>query len=411
MPRLTISARSRLVAATIADVDLDRLLAADALEPALLEHAQELGLQAERELADLVEEQRAADRPSRTGPAFFSVAPVNAPFSWPNSSLSIRLSVSAAQLTATHGPFARRLARWIARATISLPAPDSPPSSTSRRSGRPGVTNASTRLRRVGASDQLAVAGRPGELLLERVRAARPPARARRSRPTPRRAGATRQPIASESICSQAAPLRSTHSTPITSSPAPWTGAAISARPPRLGGHHLAVADHLVDQLLRDLELGRLAGARPTADDRRDAPARRQHERPLRAQRRERRIAGRAGDRLAPAGRLAAQAIPELRERREVTPRAIVGADQREQLPAVDLHRHVARGLGDRDAVDRQVDELGAAEDDLVACLEPVRGHRLAVDQRAGLAAVVDPRHRALAELDRSRGCARRSDR
>src|SRR6185312_16024840 len=37
-----------------------RLLPADALEPALLEHAQELGLKAERQLADLVEEQRAA---------------------------------------------------------------------------------------------------------------------------------------------------------------------------------------------------------------------------------------------------------------------------------------------------------------------------------------------------------------
>ena len=49
-----------MVAAIDADVDLDRLLAADALEPALLEHAQELGLQAERQLADLVEEQRAA---------------------------------------------------------------------------------------------------------------------------------------------------------------------------------------------------------------------------------------------------------------------------------------------------------------------------------------------------------------
>src|SRR5260221_4596682 len=43
-----------------ADAALDRFLATDALDPPLLEHAQEFGLQAERQLADLVEEQRAA---------------------------------------------------------------------------------------------------------------------------------------------------------------------------------------------------------------------------------------------------------------------------------------------------------------------------------------------------------------
>jgi hypothetical protein len=39
-----------------AHVDLDRLLAADALEAELLQDAQELGLQAQGQLADLVEE-------------------------------------------------------------------------------------------------------------------------------------------------------------------------------------------------------------------------------------------------------------------------------------------------------------------------------------------------------------------
>ena len=43
-----------------AHVDLDRLDAADALELALLERAQQLHLHLDRDLADLVEEQRAA---------------------------------------------------------------------------------------------------------------------------------------------------------------------------------------------------------------------------------------------------------------------------------------------------------------------------------------------------------------
>ena len=41
-------------------VHLDRPVAADALELALLEHPQELRLQVQRQLADLVEEERAA---------------------------------------------------------------------------------------------------------------------------------------------------------------------------------------------------------------------------------------------------------------------------------------------------------------------------------------------------------------
>jgi len=50
---------------------------ADALEFAVLEHAQQLGLQLQRQFADLVQEQRAswASRNSRT----CCVAPVNAP--------------------------------------------------------------------------------------------------------------------------------------------------------------------------------------------------------------------------------------------------------------------------------------------------------------------------------------------
>ena len=63
-------------------------------------------------------------------PICFSVAPVNEPFSWPNSSDSISSSGIAAQFTCTKRSRLRRLLRWIDRATSSLPAPLSPSSST-----------------------------------------------------------------------------------------------------------------------------------------------------------------------------------------------------------------------------------------------------------------------------------------
>ena len=57
-------------------------------------------------------------------------APVNAPRSWPNSSLSSSASDSAAQLMATSGRAARGEAAWMARASTSLPTPVSPRIST-----------------------------------------------------------------------------------------------------------------------------------------------------------------------------------------------------------------------------------------------------------------------------------------
>src|SRR5205807_1393562 len=53
-------------------------------------------------------------------------APVNAPFSWPNSSDSISSSGMAAQLTSTKGRSRRADCTWMARATSSLPLPFSP---------------------------------------------------------------------------------------------------------------------------------------------------------------------------------------------------------------------------------------------------------------------------------------------
>ena len=63
-------------------------------------------------------------------PGLADTALVKAPFSWPNSSLSSSVSVSAAQLISTNGPAARGEARWMARANTSLPTPVSPRSST-----------------------------------------------------------------------------------------------------------------------------------------------------------------------------------------------------------------------------------------------------------------------------------------
>ena len=54
------------------------------------------------------------------------IAPVKAPFMWPNSSLSINSSGIAAQFTSMNGPRLRRLRVWIVRATSSLPVPFSP---------------------------------------------------------------------------------------------------------------------------------------------------------------------------------------------------------------------------------------------------------------------------------------------
>ena len=64
-------------------------------------------------------------------PAFPSLAaPVNAPFEYPNSSLSISESGMVPQLIFTKGRSFRRLIKWIIRASMLLPTPDSPWSST-----------------------------------------------------------------------------------------------------------------------------------------------------------------------------------------------------------------------------------------------------------------------------------------
>ena len=63
-------------------------------------------------------------------PTFCAIAPVNAPFSWPKSSLSSRPVGMAAQLSFTNVRALRPLRSWIARAISSLPVPVSPWMST-----------------------------------------------------------------------------------------------------------------------------------------------------------------------------------------------------------------------------------------------------------------------------------------
>ena len=63
---------------------------------------------------------------SRNLPGLSVVAPVKAPLTWPNSSLSSRFSGSAPQATSTNGPPLRPPAACRARAVIVLPVPLSP---------------------------------------------------------------------------------------------------------------------------------------------------------------------------------------------------------------------------------------------------------------------------------------------
>ncbi len=78
---------------------------------ALLQHAQQFRLQAQRQLADFVQQQCSAVRYLKFSRLRRDPAPVKAPRTWPNNSLSSRLSGNAEQFTATNGLDARELAR------------------------------------------------------------------------------------------------------------------------------------------------------------------------------------------------------------------------------------------------------------------------------------------------------------
>ena len=106
-------------------IDVAGACLSDALELTLLQHAQQLALQFERDVADFVQKQRAAigqfEPPGRS-----RSAPANAPLACPKNSLSNISRGTAAQLTRISGRWLRLLAPWMARAISSFPVPDSP---------------------------------------------------------------------------------------------------------------------------------------------------------------------------------------------------------------------------------------------------------------------------------------------
>ncbi len=77
-------------------------------------------------------------------PSRLVVAPVKAPFSWPNNSLSMRFSGIAAQFTLISGLSFRLLAAWMALAITSLPVPVSPNTSTDVSVGATWWTSSKT---------------------------------------------------------------------------------------------------------------------------------------------------------------------------------------------------------------------------------------------------------------------------
>ena len=123
--------RSRLVAATTRTSTGTSSRPPTGPHGALLEHAQELGLQAERHVADLVEEERAAVRAAGRARASAVFASVKAPLRVAEELALEEALGHRGAVDGDEGALARRRLRsWIARATSSLPVPLSPVTST-----------------------------------------------------------------------------------------------------------------------------------------------------------------------------------------------------------------------------------------------------------------------------------------
>ena len=91
---------------------------------ARLDHAENLGLRLERQLADFVEEERAADGAPEARRA--RARPRVRPVAWPKSSSSSSVGAIAPQCNTSKGPPRRADAAWIRRASSSFPVPLSP---------------------------------------------------------------------------------------------------------------------------------------------------------------------------------------------------------------------------------------------------------------------------------------------
>ena len=118
-----------------AHVDLDRLRLAEAVHFVRLEEAEQLGLQVEADLGDLVEEQRAAGGGADDA--------VERRFGAGEGPLAVAEQLALEHLARDRGAVegderlgrARPEARWMARASTSLPVPVSPVSSTLMSAG------------------------------------------------------------------------------------------------------------------------------------------------------------------------------------------------------------------------------------------------------------------------------------
>ncbi len=109
---------------------------------------------------------RVPPRAALTRPSRRARAPVKAPFSCPNSSLSNRLSVSPEHSTGTKAPSRRALPSWMARATSSLPVPDSPSNSAAVSLGATRWISASIALK---ADERPTMPAACGDTLAPRV--------------------------------------------------------------------------------------------------------------------------------------------------------------------------------------------------------------------------------------------------
>src|SRR6516225_7208868 len=112
-----------------AHVHISLLVTAERTHLPFLQNPIKLYLHGQVHVADLVHKQRPAigglEQARR-----FSLAPVNAPFIYPNSSESSSVSGNAPQLIVMNGAPERALFSWMALATSSLPVPLSPVIST-----------------------------------------------------------------------------------------------------------------------------------------------------------------------------------------------------------------------------------------------------------------------------------------
>jgi hypothetical protein len=99
----------------------DRFRHPDSFELTFLQNAQKHRLAWLWQITDFIEKQCSTVRPLKSA-GLASEAPVKAPFSCPNNSLSIKFGLNAAQLTSTKGFCARLPALCMPCATNSLPA-------------------------------------------------------------------------------------------------------------------------------------------------------------------------------------------------------------------------------------------------------------------------------------------------